>query len=431
VEKWMCSYDAGMTEKKGEARIVEANRQQTRLVMMDLEEWLPADHQARAIWAFVERLDMSDFLARIEAREGSAGRPATDPRILLGLWIMATADGVGSARELERLCGLHIAYQWMCGGVSVNYHTLSDFRSLSSDMLKGLLKQTVTILIDGGLVEMKRVAQDGMKVRAWAGAGSMRRRQRLKELKVIVDEQVETLSREIGSDPAAGTRREASARKRAAADRKQRIEQAIQQMDEAEERKESNNGKKKTEARVSTTDAECRVMKMPDGGFRPAYNIHLVTDAGRAGAIVAVKVDNKGTDLHAMDPLAEQIEQMFEAKPCDWLADGGCSSLGNIDKMAKRGCKVYSPLRPRRNTTKQPHEPRPGDSEAVREWRSRMNIEEAKQIYKKRGALAEWVNAHLRAQGLYQVLVRGTRKVLSVALLHAITHNAKRNLAFV
>jgi transposase len=373
---------------------------------------------------------MSEFLDRIEAREGSAGRPATDPRILLGLWIMATADGVGSARELERLCGQHIAYQWMCGGVSVNYHTLSDFRSLSSDLLKGLLKQTVTILIDRGLVEMKRVAQDGMKVRASAGAGSMRRGQRLKELKKIVDEQVERLSEEIESDPAAGARRQESARKRAAADRKQRIEEAIKQMDEAEERKESNNGKKKTEARVSTTDSECRVMKMPDGGFRPAYNIHLVTDGGAAGAIVAVKVDNKGTDLHAMDPLAEQIEQQFWHQPSDWLADGGCSSLGNIDKMAKRGCKVYSPLRPRRNTTNQPHEPRPGDSEAVREWRLRMNTEQGKQIYKTRGAIAEWANAHLRAQGLYQVLVRGTKKVLSVVLLHAITHNAKRNLAF-
>ncbi len=298
-----------MREKTGKARIVEANRQQTRLVMMDLEEWLPSDHQARAIWAFVERLDMSDFLARIEAREGSAGRPATDPRLLLGLWIMATADGVGSARELERLCAQHIAYQWMCGGVRVNYHTLSDFRSLSSDLLRGLLTQTVTILIDRGLVEMKRVAQDGMKVRASAGAGSMRRRQRLKQLKALVDEQVETLCREIESDPAAGTRREVSARKRAAAERKQRIEQAIEQMEEAEERKESNNGKKKSEARVSTTDPECRIMKMADGGFRPAFNVHLVTDGGAAGAIVAVKVDNLGTDLHAMDPLADQIER--------------------------------------------------------------------------------------------------------------------------
>jgi transposase len=419
-----------MEEKQsvGAARTVEANRAQTRLVPLDLEGMLAEDHQARAVWAFVERLDLREFYARIGSREGSAGRPATDPRIHLALWIEATLDGVGSAREIERLCQYHLAYQWICGGVPVNYHSLSDFRSVSADLLKGLLTQSVAGLLSQGLVELKRVAQDGMKVRASAGASSFRTRGRLEELKKIAREQVETLAREIEDDPGAATQREQSARKRAAKSRAEGIERALQEMTEAEKRKRSNNGKKKTEARTSTTDPDARVMKMADGGFRPAFNIHLTTDT-ESKLIVAVEVNNEGTDLQAMIPLAEQLEKRHKVRPEEWLADGGCSSLGNIDKMAERGCKVFAPLRRRQREDRKPADPRPNDSPAVKEWRARMETEEANTIYKHRGATAELVNAQFRNHGLLRLLVRGIEKVLAVTFLHAITHNMRRGWA--
>jgi len=418
-----------MTEKdQAPARILEANRAQMRFVPMDLEGMLAGDHQARAVWAFVECLDLSEFHARIQSREGSAGRPAIDPQILLGLWILATLDGVGAAREIERLCTQHIAYQWMCGGVNVNHHTLSDFRNLSSDLLNGLLTQTVAVLIDQGLVEMKRVAQDGMKVRASAGASSFRTRKRLKKLEKIVNDQVEALAKEIENDAGAGARREQSARKLEAERRQKRIRRALEEMTEAEKRKQSNNGKKKTEARVSTTDPTARVMKMADGGFRPAYNVHLATTT-HSRVVVAVEVNNDGTDLQTMVPLAEQLEERFEARPSEWLADGGCSSLGNINQMSDRGCKVFSPLRPRRNVKHKPHEPRPTDSDAVREWRQRMSSDSGKESYKERGSTAEWINAQFRGRGLGQFLVRGAKKALAVVLMHAITNNMLRSIA--
>lgn len=418
-----------MTGKHEEkSRVVEANRAQLRLVPLDLERMVAEDHQARAIWAFVERLDLSEFYERIQSKEGKAGRPATDPRILLALWMLATADGVGSAREIERLCEVHLAYMWVCGGVKVNHHTLSDFRNLSADQLKGVLTQTVTPLVQKGLVEIKRVAQDGMKVRASAGASSFRRKHRLKELKKMVREQVEALAKEMESDASAGARREQENRKREAESREQRIEQALEEMKEAEERKRSNNGKKKTEPRASTTDPSARVMKMADGGYRPAYNVHLTTTT-ETRVVVAVDVNNEGTDLHAMVPLAQQIEDRFNVQPIEWLADGGCSSLNNIDEMANRGCQVFSPLRPRRNAKHALDEARPSDSDAVKEWRKRMNGDQGKQIYKERGSTAEWVNAQFRRQGLGQFLVRGPQKVLAVALMHAITNNMRRSFA--
>jgi len=417
-----------MSEKREpKARVVEVNRAQMRLVAMDLESLLPADHQARAVWTFVDRLDLGEFYARIRSREGKAGRPATDPQIFLALWIYATLDGVGSAREIERLCQYHLAYQWICGGVSVNHHSLSDLRNEATDLLNGLLTQSVTILVSEGLVELRRVAQDGMKVRASAGASSFRTRAGLNKLEKIAREQVERLAKEIEDDPGAATRREDAAKKKAADDRAERIDRALAEMDEAERRKRSNNGKKKKEARTSTSDPSARVMKMADGGFRPAYNLHLVSETV-AKVVIAVDVDNVGTDTHAMVPLAEQIEERYKVRPEEWLADGGCNSLGNVEKMDQRGCKIFAPLRQRRSG-RNPEEIRPTDSEAVKQWRERMATAEAKEIYKERGATAELVNAQCRGQGLLQFLVRGTRKVLAVALLHAITNNMRRGWA--
>lgn len=415
-----------MSEKpETNARVVEANRAQMRLVTMDLESMLPEDHAARAVWAFVERLDLSEYYERILSREGSAGRPATDPRIYLALWIYATVEGVGSAREIERLCHYHLAYQWICGGVGVNHHSLSDFRNEAVDLLNGLLTQSVTILLSQGLVELRRVAQDGMKVRASAGASSFRTRGRLEKLQQMARQQVERLAKEMEADPGVASKREEAARKRADKDRAKRLERAMEEMAEAERRKRSNNGKKKKEARTSTTDPSARVMKMADGGFRPAYNVHFVSDTA-SKVIVAVEVDQAGTDKHAMVPLAEQIETRYDKRPEQWLADGGCTSLSNVEKMTERECTIFAPLRQRQRSDRKPTDILPTDSAAIRQWRRRMATKKAKKIYKERGATAELVNAQCRAQGLLQFLVRGTKKALGVALMHAITNNMRR-----
>src|SRR5438067_8492256 len=352
-------------EQEGAARTVNANRGQTRMVILDLEQLLPQDHQARAVWAFVEQLDLSRFYDAIRSREGKAGRPAVDPRIYLALWIEAMLDGVGSARKVAHLSQYHLAYQWICGGVSVNYHSLSDFRNASTDLLAGVLKQSVTRLMRSGLVQIKQVSQDGMKVRASEGASSFRTRGKLEEL---ARQQVETLAREIDDESGAADKREERARTEADQDRTERIKRALEEMDDAEARKKSNNGKKKTKARTSTTDPEARVMKMPDGGFRPAFNVHIATEV-ESMVVLAVEVNNEGTDLHAMVPLAEQIEADYEVRPEEWLADGGCTSVENIEKMSKRDCKVFAPVRQRSNPECKPSDPRPGDSEAILEWR--------------------------------------------------------------
>lgn len=249
-------------------RILEANRTQVLLRPTDLESLLPADHPARALWACAERLDLTAFYAPIAAVEGVAGRPAIDPKILLALWLYATSEGVGSAREVARLCEAHDAYRWICGGVHVNYHTLSDFRVAHQAALDAVLTETLAVLLKEGLITLTRVAQDGTRIRASAGAASFRRETSLHRCLMEAEAQVRRCAAEDDATVATRTARQAAAQARAARERQARVAQALAQLPAVRAAKKTPAAR--AEARVSTTDPEARVMKMADGGFRPA-----------------------------------------------------------------------------------------------------------------------------------------------------------------
>jgi transposase len=406
-------------------RVLRPNRAQLELRPTDLESLLPEDHRARAVWEFVEGLDLTPLYERIRSVEGHAGRPAIDPAILMALWLYATVEGVGSARALARLCEQHDAYRWICGGVSVNAHTLSDFRVAHEAVLDELLTKSVARLMEAGLVTLRRVAQDGMRVRASAGAASFRRRKRLRELEREARAQVETLRRELDDDPAATSRREAQARLRAAKDRQARVKRALAEMAEVEAKKAPEE---KSEARVSMTDPEARVMRMADGGYRPAYNAQFATDTA-AQVIVGVEVTNEGSDQGQLEPMLDQLDERYETTPADALVDGGFIKLEVIERVTARGCRVYGPVPTPRDPDRNPHRPLPKDPPAVAAWRERMGREAAKQIYKLRAATAECVNAIGRNRGLRQLPVRGRRKVRTVLLWFALAHDMMRELA--
>jgi len=174
-------------------RVQRPNRDQLELRSVDLDGLLPPDHRARLVWEFVEGLDLAPLYAAIRAVEGGAGRPVIDPAILTALWLYATIEGVGSGRALDRLCDQHDAYRWIAGGVSVNYHTLADFRVTHGDTLDALLTRSVATLLSEGLVTLTRVARDGVRVRASAGAASFRGRERLHQYLDQATAQVQAL----------------------------------------------------------------------------------------------------------------------------------------------------------------------------------------------------------------------------------------------
>jgi transposase len=412
-------------ESRGAPRLVLPNREQMELRAVDLESLLPADHPARAVWDFVESLDLSSLLAKVRSVEGEAGRPATDPRIYLALWLYGTVEGVGSARALARLTEQHDAYRWICGGVTVNYHSLSDFRVSPVEVLDGLLTQSVAVLMSQGLVKLNRVAQDGIRVRASAGAASFRRQATLERCLKEAEQQVAALRHELEHDTEATSRRQAAARQRAAEDRRRRVVEALAQMPSAAAKKPKG---KKDQARVSTTDAESRVMKMADGGYRPAYNGQFAVDTATQ-IVTGVDVSNQGRDQGQLLPMLEQLKERYGTVPSESLVDSGFTRLEDIEKVSQQGITIYAPVMRPRDATRDPHAPLPTDSPGVASWRRRMGTSDAKQIYKQRGASVECVNALARNRGLQRFLVRGEAKAKAVLLWFALAHNLMRTLS--
>jgi transposase len=420
--------EAGDGCDEGSPRYATANRTQVELQPCDLEALLPPGHAARLVWRFVEGLDLSAFYATIRAREGRAGRPAIDPKILVALWLYATMDGVGSAREVDRLCYAHDAYRWVRGGVSVNYHTLSDFRVAHQAALDDLLTQSIAALLHQGIVTMARVAQDGTRVRGSAGAGSFRRGPTLHDCLRDARKQVTRTAKQTAG--VAHTRAEA-AQARAAEDRLARVEEALAQLPAVAATKARQTGKRSREPRVSTTDPDARVMKMADGGFRPAYNVHLATDVD-SRVIVGVRTLNEGTDHSQLAPMLDAIAQRLGRLPAAQLVDGGFSTKAEITAATDRAVTVYAPPMRRGSRTRGADQPVAGDSPAVIEWRARMATDDAKTIYKARAATAEWVNADARThRTLGRPLVRGLTKVHTWALWGALAHNMIRTLDIV
>jgi transposase len=439
----------------GLPRLRFAERDQIAWRPVSLDGLLADDHRVRLVWDFVEGLDLKALHATIKAVDGRPGHPPADPRILLALWLYATVEGIGSAREIARLCDEHIAFQWLCGGVGMNAKTLADFRVDHSAVLERLLVDSFTALVRAGVASLDRVAQDGVRVRASAGAASFRRHSTLQDCRREAEKTLANLRAQVNADPGAASGQQAAARQRAAEDRNRRVRAALavseellaQQQEQArleaereakrEARKaqqaaaqdtkvegEEPAGKKPrvSEPRASTTDAEARVMKMADGGFRPAYNVQFATDT-KSTAIAAVSVDNIGSDMGKMAPMNDALASQYGERPRQHLVDGGFVKLGDIEVLAGNGVKVFAPVPKPRDASRDRHAPQDGDSPAVAAWRQRMGEEEAKEIYKQRAATAECANAQARNRGLTQFLVRGVEKVKIVALWHALTHN--------
>jgi transposase len=407
------------------------------MVVQCPDDLVGAQHPVRLVMAVVEKLDVSRFCEPIKAREGLAGRDATDPRLLVGLWLYASIRGIGSARELARRCEESAPFRWLCGGVTVNHRLLSDFRTDHGDALDELFTQVIASLADKEVVQVSRISQDGVRVRVSAGASSFRREDRLEELLQKAKEHVAELRRQVDSPEYARlTARQAAARKRAAQEKQARLEQALAQLPELKQRQaeaarragQGKHGQKirERQPRVSPTDPEARRMKMPNGGFNPAVNVQLATDT-QSRAIVGVEVSNEGCDSTGLsEPMRQQVEQRTGGKVEQHLMDGGYMRKDDIEQAHQQGVELFVPPKAAKNPGNRGRElePKRGDSEAVLAWKQRMASEAGKQVYKERAATSETVNADLRSyRGLTQITVRGLDKAKCVALWCALAYN--------
>lgn len=411
-----------------EPRVQRPDRRQVHLDVVDLESQLPEDHMARIVWAFVETLDVSPLEQGIKSREGGPGRPTPDRRLYLALWLYATLDGVGSAREVDRLCRMHTAYRWLCGGVPVNYHDLADFRVEAGDFLDDLLSKSVAALVAQGLVALDCLAVDSVRVRASAGSGSFRRDASLTELHEAAQAKVAALRAEIDADPGAASKRLQARRMRAAAERAAAIAAAKAALEkiEAERAKEAKEQRRKKvkrkEPRASTTDSQARIMKA-DGSFRPAYSFQMRTDP-KSGIVVGFEATNRASDRGQLTPAVEDIERRYATRPKRILADGGYDGKDDIEHLygsEAGGIEVFCPLP---GSKGEPGDPTPkrGDGPGVIAWRERMASEAGMAIYRKRFA-TERPHADMRNRGLTRLMVRGLEKVKAIGLWHVCAYN--------
>jgi transposase len=419
-------------------RVLRPDRAQLYWDMIDLESQIEADHLARVVWAFVETLDLSALYAAIRARDAVAGRPTPDPKVLLALWLYATAEGIGSARALERLCRSHAAYRWLRGGVAVNYHGLSDFRVGHGDLLDRVLTESVASLAAAGLIALEEVAIDGTKVQAHAGRGSFRGAAALERFEAAARVRIERLKAEVDGDRGASERRRRAASERAEQDVAARAAAARAKLAALQEEKRrrakthTREEAEKKEPRVSTTDPEARVMKMADGGFRPAYNVFLAA-APDPQIILGVQVSDRRNEAGMAQPMVRTMIERYGRPPTRVLLDTRAATADDIVTLAARPhgpVTVYSPPPPEKETAtpaslRKRERRRRQEPPALAAWRARMASAEGQAVYARRRAI-ETVNGDLKNHGLRRFFLRGLDKVGCEALLHAIAHNLRR-----
>lgn len=408
-----------MTDKSEtpKPRVSEPQRRQVVLRFEMPEDALAVSHPARVLWNVVGTLDLSAFLTGVKAVEGTVGKKTLSPRMKLTLWLYAISTGVGSAREIARLIGTDDAYRWIVGDLEVGHHALSAFRVKHGAALDGLMTDILASLLHKGVLSLELVAQDGIRIRAAATAPSFRGKESLLECREQAELHLKAVLAQA-DDPQL-SRRQHAAREAAARDFKDRVEAAILTVDELQQQRRPSA----KPARASTTDVEARVMKMADGGFRPSYNVQMVTAGSPLGGprtIVGVRVTNQGSDMGSITPMLEQVEQRTGQLPKTLMADANHAAHDCIRRATDVGVEVLIAVPTRTLEGGR----QAADDPAIVAWRARMETEEAKTLYRARASLCELMNAHLRTHhGVDQFLVRGVAKVTCVVLMAVIASN--------
>src|ERR1700687_3435373 len=420
---------------RGKARVVRPNRAQLSWDLIDPEAWLPADHVARLVWSYVATLELAALYDKVGAREGEPGRPAADPAVQLALCLLATIEGIGSARELDRLSERDLAYRWLSCGVPINYHGLADFRVAHADVLDDLLTDSLAAFMCEGLNNVDEIIVDGTKVKACAGKSSFKRAVRLEEAVAAAKQRVARLKSALDADPAAGTKRREAARQRAARETEARAVKAKATLAEiAKERQERAKRSPKEvaeqkEARASLTDADARRMRFADGAVRPGYNVQLATTADHA-FITGVKATDRRQDSGLARPMIEETERRLGKSVKRLLADTGYASTEDIAALGSRAenpvTAYVTPPADKGNVKPENflarEKKRAKEPDVIKDWRKRMASAEGEAVMQRRGRI-ERVNAQVKNRGLGTMLVRGLAKVQCVALWHALAHN--------
>jgi transposase len=319
-------------------KYIPLDRCQIRWESLDVENLIPADHPARVIWEVSGRMDLSRFEAEHTTWEGAAGRPCWPARVLVSIWVYSYSLGVASSRAIERMMGDEPGLRWLAATEVINYHTLADFRVGHKEALEQVFVQFLALLDEAGVVDLRTLLQDGTKVKAVAGTGSMRRRKTLEKRLRQARQAVRELDRQAEGDEAVDARQQA-ARERAAKEALKRAEAALEKL---QQREAVTAPSQQGDLRVSLSEPEAGKMKQPDGGWGPSYNVQITTEA-QSGMIVGVGVTTAANDTQELMPALERAEANCGELPETIIADNGYATRSNVEETTAQGVALVSP----------------------------------------------------------------------------------------
>lgn len=324
----------------GPRKLKPVDRNQLRMLMLDVDSLVGPDHKVRAIWELTGKLDLSRFLAGIRSEVGRAGREHNDPRLLVAIWLYAYSESISSAREVSRQMEHEPGLRWLAGLEVINHTTLSEFRTAHREALDEVFTELLAVMEGAGLVDLEQVMHDGTKIQAQASGNSFRRektvRERLEKARRVVEQ--------LGDpeDEQRQTRRE-GVRRRVAREQAEVLEKAVRELEEI--RRTKRSAEEKTAARVSVSEPEARPMKHGnDGGIAPSYNVQITTDA-KQNVIVGMSVNQCSSDGEvSLGDVVNQVEARLDRKPGQMVADGGYTNRDNIVELAESGVDFIGSL---------------------------------------------------------------------------------------
>lgn len=326
-------------KKRGKPRLEKPVREQVEMQMRSLDDLIPDDHPVRVIWQFVEKLDFDIFHADIKSIEGDVGRTAKDRRILFALWLFAYTEGIGSARRIAKLTKRDDVYRWIVGGVNVNYHTIADFRSENEEKLDELFIQCLAVIMKDLNIEVKRIGNDGTKIRAKAKRDTFHKEENIQSHLDAAKEHLEEVKKQ-NEENLDLDKRIAAARLRAAREKVEKCEKALETLKEIQKDKRPSE---KEKVKVSITEPESKVMKFGgSSAYHPAYNIQCAEDLD-TNIIVAIEPTQDHNDSNGLLNVMPKVEENLGQLPPEAATDKGYANYNQLDYMDKLGVDFYTP----------------------------------------------------------------------------------------
>jgi transposase len=305
-------------------------REQQQLFPEALDDYIAAENPVRFIDVFVESLELSGLgFERVTPAE--TGRPAYDPRDLLGLYIYGYLYGIRSSRKLERETHRNVELMWLLRRLRPDFKTIADFRKDNGPALRKVCREFTLLCKRMDLFGAELVAIDGSKFRAVNNRQRSFPRAQLKEMLVQIDARIESYLGEL--DAQDGT--EASTV--TVEDLNGRVEQLKQKQSECRVLLEQMD--RKGEDEVSLTDPDSRRM-MTGRTTEVSYNGQIAVDE-KHKLIVAEEVTNQASDRQWLAPMAKQAKQVLAADQLAVVADRGYTNVEQVKECVESGIVPY------------------------------------------------------------------------------------------